>query len=105
MIFVAYADPARASAHLSSSSTNRPRQPKSLGLEIKQYVGQGAKTLVPRVIGQTAQAQANKSSGTPAIPWDRGRFLTATSERSGQAIAGQSLPGQLEVSWSRAAGL
>jgi hypothetical protein len=86
MIFVADAIPPelqRIIEFLNEQTTTA----EVLGLEIKQYVGQGAKTLVPRVIGQTAQAQANKSSGTPAIPWDRGRFLTATSERSGQAIA------------------
>jgi len=32
-----------------------------LAVEIKQYVGQGLKTLVPRVIGQTAEAEQKKS--------------------------------------------
>ena len=31
-----------------------------LGIEIKQYVGQGVKTLVPRLIGQTIEAQQKK---------------------------------------------
>jgi hypothetical protein len=31
-----------------------------LAIEIKQYVGEGHKTLVPRLIGQTAKAQATK---------------------------------------------
>lgn len=34
-----------------------------LAVEIKQYIGQGLKTLVPRVIGQTAEAQQKKSTG------------------------------------------
>lgn len=31
-----------------------------LGIEVKQYVGEGVKTLVPRVIGQTAEVEARK---------------------------------------------
>ena len=34
-----------------------------LAVEIKQYAGQGMKTLVPRVIGQTAEAQHKKTGG------------------------------------------
>ena len=34
-----------------------------LAVEVRQYVGQGVKTLVPRVVGQTAEAQQRKSSG------------------------------------------
>jgi hypothetical protein len=53
-----------------------------LAVEIRQYVGQGAKTLVPRVIGQTSQAQATKGPGTPPLPWDRDRFLSVLAERT-----------------------
>jgi hypothetical protein len=35
-----------------------------LGIEVRQYVGEGVKTLVPRVIGQTAEVEARKG---PAI--------------------------------------
>lgn len=35
-----------------------------LGVEIRQFVGEGLKTLVPRVVGRTEMAQARKSSGT-----------------------------------------
>lgn len=34
-----------------------------LAVEIKQYVGQGLQSLVPRVIGQTAEAEKKKSAG------------------------------------------
>ena len=34
-----------------------------LGVEIRQYVGQGIRTLVPRVIGQTAEAEQRKKIG------------------------------------------
>ena len=33
-----------------------------LAIEIKQFVGQGVKTLVPRVVGQTSEAQQKKSA-------------------------------------------
>ena len=58
-----------------------------LGLEIRQYVGQNAKTLVPRIIGQTAQAQANKTIGGPIVAWDRERFLNVLSERTSGEVA------------------
>jgi hypothetical protein len=35
-----------------------------LAVEIRQYIGQGMKTLVPRVIGQTAEAEGKKGGGT-----------------------------------------
>lgn len=35
-----------------------------LAIEIKQFVGEGMKTLVPRVIGQTAEAEGRKGGGT-----------------------------------------
>jgi hypothetical protein len=31
-----------------------------IGIEVRQYVGQGLKTLVPRILGQTAEAQQRK---------------------------------------------
>jgi Domain of unknown function (DUF4268) len=41
-----------------------------LAVEIKQFTGQGLKTLVPRVIGQTAEAERAKStSGTTVAPF------------------------------------
>ncbi len=44
-----------------------------LALEIKQYIGQGLKTLVPRVVGQTAEAQRRKLvlAGRSPAPSDR----------------------------------
>lgn len=37
-----------------------------LGVEIKQFVGEGQKALVPRVIGATETAQINKATGGPS---------------------------------------
>ena len=46
-----------------------------VGVEIKHYVGQGGlRTLVPRVVGQTEQARAQKVGGSPRpnveVGWD-----------------------------------
>jgi len=42
-----------------------------IGIEVRQYVGQGLKTLVPRVLGRTAEAQQRKGrTGSAAPPRD-----------------------------------
>jgi hypothetical protein len=47
-----------------------------LAVEIRQYVGEGQKTLIPRVLGQTMEAQKKKShSGTQGSKWDIASFL------------------------------
>lgn len=50
------------------------RPAEVLAVEIKQYVGEGLQTLVPRVLGQTAEAQMRK--GRPeGRHWDEPSFL------------------------------
>jgi hypothetical protein len=46
-----------------------------LAVEIRQFIGEGNRTLVPRVIGQTAEAQDRKGSGGPKRQWDEEMFL------------------------------
>jgi hypothetical protein len=59
-----------------------------LGLEVKQYSGEGLSTLVPRVIGQTAEAQQRKSAGQEqGGTWDERSFFAALEERNGAAVA------------------
>ena len=43
-----------------------------IAIEVRQYVGPGMKTLVPRVIGQTAEVEARKGRRAPrgARRWD-----------------------------------
>jgi uncharacterized DUF497 family protein len=57
-----------------------------LALEIKQYVSQdGLKTLVPRIIGQTAEAQQKKSSATrERRRWDNVSFFAELKSRRGE---------------------
>lgn len=56
-----------------------------LALEIKQYVSQnGLKTLVPRIIGQTAEAQQKKASATrERRRWDEASFFHEFETRQG----------------------
>jgi len=55
-----------------------------LALEVKQYVGQGLKTLVPKIIGLTAEVQRKKSSGSrEAKQWDEPSFFQELESRRG----------------------
>ena len=57
-----------------------------LALEVRQYVGQGIETLVPRIIGQTSAAQQRKSTGSdPARHWDEPTFFDALATNCGDA--------------------
>jgi len=49
-----------------------------LALEIKQFLGQGIATLVPTLIGQTAEAETRKGSGNLVRQWDEQSFLDQT---------------------------
>jgi hypothetical protein len=55
-----------------------------LAVEIKQYVGQGLKTLVPRVIGQTAEAEERKGTAPrQKREWNEQARLDDTEARCG----------------------
>ena len=53
-----------------------------LAVEIKQFTGQGLKTLVPRVIGMTAEAERAKSAGgrREFRDWDEAVFFDALQQ-------------------------
>jgi hypothetical protein len=61
-----------------------------LAVEVKQYVGQdNLRALVPRVIGQTVEAQQKKSAVTRAgKQWDENTFLSDLETRRGVAETG-----------------
>ena len=69
-------------------------------VEIKQYVGPALKTLVPRLIGQTAEAEDRKRAGPlrPKRKWDEDSFFRGFSERGNTACvpAAKSL-----LDWAR----
>jgi hypothetical protein len=55
-----------------------------VAVEIRQYVGQGLKTLVPRVVGQTVEAHQKKVSGPrEGRPWDEASFFQELATRRG----------------------
>jgi hypothetical protein len=68
-----------------------------LAIEIRQFVGAGVKTLVPTVIGQTAQAQVRKGSELSSARWDRDRFMSALRNRCGDSVV---LLAEDLLSWS-----
>jgi hypothetical protein len=57
-----------------------------LAVEIKQYVGRGLTTLVPRVVGQTAEAEQKKTVATgPRRQWDARQFMAELAARRGRS--------------------
>ncbi|HEY9749597.1 MAG TPA: hypothetical protein V6C63_13015, partial [Allocoleopsis sp.] len=55
-----------------------------LAVEIKQYLGQGLKTLVPRVIGQTAEAQQKKAGTIREVrQWNESEFFEELKAQRG----------------------
>ena len=53
-----------------------------LAIEVRQYVGQGLKTLVPRVMGQTAESEQKKGR-----LWDLDTFLHTLNKNCGKDTA------------------
>ncbi|MEZ4701963.1 MAG: hypothetical protein R2834_16640 [Rhodothermales bacterium] len=80
-----------------------------LAVEVKQFVGDGVRTLVPKVIGQTTGAMQKKQSGAGGNSvWTEERFLREMAERQGRpaaevakAILEWSRARQLRIWWGR----
>lgn len=80
-----------------------------LALEVKQYLGQGLKTLVPTIIGQTATAEQKKGSGSrEKRQWDESSFLQALQSNCGDAekevaikILKWATEHNLRISWGK----
>lgn len=69
-----------------------------IAIEVKQYVGpEGLRTLVPRVIGQTAAAETRKGSREKR-QWDEASFLAELNGKCGPAEA--RVVGEL-IEWAR----
>lgn len=59
-----------------------------LAIEVKQFTGQGLKALVPRVIGQTVEAQQVKSGLYPGgRQWDEPSFFEDLEAKKGAKVA------------------
>lgn len=72
-----------------------------LAVEVKQYVGDELRTLVPTVVGQTAEAQQKKSATRPGKSWDEMRFFDTLRARHGEAAAEA---GRMIYKWAQAHG-
>ena len=73
-----------------------------LAVELKQYTGKGVKTLVPRVIGQTAEAQQKKAPGSTAKQWDEASFFQKLESKHGPNEAAVA---KLVLEWAKSEGL
>ncbi|MEX2171917.1 MAG: hypothetical protein WD851_21535 [Pirellulales bacterium] len=61
-----------------------------IAIEIRQFVGEGVTTLVPRVMGQTESARKKKAAGSASGRyWDEAAFMKALSEKKG-AVASKT---------------
>ncbi|MBX3023800.1 hypothetical protein KF840_02710 [bacterium] len=71
-----------------------------LAVEIKQYVGEGVKTLIPRVYGITAEARQRKSpSAGEKWQWDADSFFAALATRG---IADEARVARTILDWASA---
>ena len=81
-----------------------------LGLQIRQFVGEGIKTLVPQVLGRTAEAEQRKSASRTSRRWDAETFDRELAEGRGddelqlaQAIRNWASDRGLRIDWGRGA--
>lgn len=80
-----------------------------LAVEIKQFVGEGVRTLVPRVIGLTAAAEAKKQpAGRATRTWDEMSFFDTLTKNRGadeaaaaRAIYNWAKDNELKVFWGK----
>ncbi|HVJ28075.1 MAG TPA: hypothetical protein VM493_11070 [Vicinamibacterales bacterium] len=80
-----------------------------MGIEIRHYRGNGIRTLVPQIVGVTAQTQGTKAKSlTPRIPWTEETFFPRVLEQSGKAahdvsraILDWALARGLEIYWGK----
>jgi hypothetical protein len=54
-----------------------------LALELRQYEGEGLKTLVPIIYGKTEEAQTRKASTGPKRQWDEESIFSDMGQRAG----------------------
>jgi hypothetical protein len=73
-----------------------------LAAEIRQYASKDFRTLVPRVVGQTAEAQRRKSAGQgESRLWDEASFFEACRKQNGEEA---SAVARRLLDWANASG-
>lgn len=58
-----------------------------LAVELRQYVSQGLRTLVPRVFGQTAEAERRKTGSARGEAWTEAKFFEALGAKGSLELA------------------
>src|SRR5262249_50837111 len=87
MVFVADAIPAEL-RRIREVLHGQMDPAEVLAVEIKQFVGEGLKTLVPRVIGRTVEADRKKGGpGAGERQWDEASFFEDLRQRRGEKEA------------------
>lgn len=69
-----------------------------LALEIKQYVGEDQKTLIPRLYGQTTKTQIMKDPSRKRKQWDESSFLAELLRREDQSAVDTA---RYIITWSK----
>lgn len=68
-----------------------------LGIELRQFVGENVRSLIPSVIGRTVEASDRKSGGTTGRQWDEQSLLaTLAGQDASEASAAREL-----LSWAK----
>lgn len=73
-----------------------------LGVEVKQYAAGALRTLVPKVVGQTAEAAQKKQARSASPRWDEARFLAAITDAQDATAADAA---EAVLRWAEAQGL
>jgi hypothetical protein len=74
-----------------------------LAIEVRQYVGEGLRTLVPKVLGQTAEAEQRKRQGAREHrQWDEESFVHALAQERGEDERAAALK---VIAWTKERGL
>lgn len=101
MLFVSDAIPAEL-RRIVEFLNEQTREAEVLAVELPQYVGEGLRTVVPRVIGQTAAAERAKRPRPARRSWDEAAFLAALEDEAGDEAAASA---RAIMEWARRLGL
>lgn len=77
-----------------------------LAVEIKQYVGEKLKTLVPRVVGQTIESKDKKRPPQSTKQWDEVRFMERLNDKerlAAKRILDWSISNGFRIWWGKGA--
>jgi hypothetical protein len=82
MLFVADRIPAEL-RRIVEFLNQQMNQAEMLALELRQFAGEGLKTIVPMIYGQTEEARQRKGTGAPKHQWDEESVLAGIGSKVG----------------------